>query len=124
MRDEAAELVRRLMAGVIRTLVGQGEFHELLDPEDGSGLGEGGHVAGLFPVWLFLEVLGVRLLGPRKVRLDGANPFPWPVEVRWRGLRVRREADVTRVTFPDGQELTAPASGRQVVAQEDETRML
>jgi hypothetical protein len=44
--------------------------------------------------------------------------------VRWRGLRVRREADVTRVTFPDGQELTAPASGRQVVAQEDETRML
>ena len=88
------------------------------------GLGEGGHVSGLFPVWLFLEVLGVRLLSPRKVRLDGANPFPWPVEVRWRGLRVRREADVTRVTFPDGQELTAPASGRQIVAQEDETRML
>lgn len=127
MRDEAAELVRRLMAGVIHTLTVQGEFHELLDPEDGLGLGEGGHVSGLFPVWLFLEVLGVRLLGPRKVRLDGANPFPWPVEVRWRGLRVRREPDVTRVTFPDGQEIAVPIGQAQIVTQEDEaeqTRML
>lgn len=127
MRDEAAELVRRLMAGVIHTLTVQGEFHELLDPEDGLGLGEVGHVSGLFPVWLFLEVLGVRLLGPRKVRLDGANPFPWPVEVRWRGLRVRREPDVTRVTFPDGQEIAVPIAQAQIVTQEDEaeqTRML
>ncbi|MGH2627252.1 MAG: MGH1-like glycoside hydrolase domain-containing protein, partial [Anaerolineales bacterium] len=126
-RAEAAELVRRLMAGVIHGLTAQGEFRELLDPDAGLGLGEGGHVAGLFPVWAFLEVLGVRLLGPRKVRLDGANPFPWPVEVRWRGLRVRREPDVTRVTFPDGQELAVPAAGRQLVSQEDEaaeTRML
>lgn len=126
-RAEAAELIRRNMAAAIRSLTASGGFHELLDPDGGGGLGESGHVAGLFPVWAFLEVLGVRLLAPRKVRLEGTNPFPWPVEVCWRGLRVRREAEATRVTFPDGQEVVVPASGRQVVTQEEgaaEPRML
>jgi hypothetical protein len=73
----------------------------------------------LFPVFLFLEVLGVRFLGRRKVRLEGTNPFPWPVEVRWRGLRVRRESGSTRITFPDGEEAVIPYAEAQVLVEQE-----
>jgi hypothetical protein len=34
--------------------------------------------------------------------VEGSSPFRAPIAVRWRGLEVLREADRTRVTFPDG----------------------
>jgi hypothetical protein len=120
-RQEAADLVGRLMAGAIRTLRARGEWTEFLDPEEGVGKGMGGHIAGIFPVALFLDVVGVRLVGARRVIIEGANPFPWPVEVRWRGLRVRREVNPggTQVTFPDGEEFTVPSSELQIMVQQD-----
>jgi hypothetical protein len=65
-------------------------------------------VNGVPSLSAFLHVLGVRLFTPRKVRLEGSNPFPWPVTVRWRGLEVRREmgGGKTVVVFPDGQKVT------------------
>lgn len=122
-RAEAADLVGRLMAGAIRTLRARGEWTEFLDPEDGVGAGMGGHIAGIFPIALFLHVLGIRLITARQVIVEGVNPYPWPVEVRWKGLVVRREAASTRITFPDGGETVIPSEpGRTLVQQERDSQ--
>jgi hypothetical protein len=55
---------------------------------------------------LFLETLGVEIQSPKRVALNGKNPFPWPVTVKYRGLTVMRQAEQTVVVFPDGQTVT------------------
>ena len=55
---------------------------------------------------LFLECLGVSILTPTRVRLQGSNPFPWPVTLKYRGLRVERRLDGTTITFPNGATVT------------------
>jgi hypothetical protein len=45
----------------------------------------------------------VRLINPWRVGLYGENPYPWPVEVRYRGQSILRSHGQTTVTFPDGE---------------------
>lgn len=110
-RAEAAELVRRLMVAATDSLQGSGGFHRWYGAENGEGFGGRDHPVGLPPLLFFLSCLGVHLIAPQKIRLEGWNPFPWPVTVRWRGLEVRREVgDGVVITFPDGEriEVTGP----------------
>jgi len=75
-RQEAAELVTRLMAAIIRNLKQKRRFRALLQRRDGGRDGERNSLAGLAPLGLFLETLGVRLYSPCQVFLNGFNPFP------------------------------------------------
>jgi len=102
-RAEAAELVNRLMAAVVNNLVKHKSFAQSYNVETGAGVGERNALQGLAPLSLFLETLGVRLISPTKVALEGFNPFPWPVTITYRGLTILREDKKTRVTFPGGQ---------------------
>ncbi len=102
-RKEAAELVTRLMNAIISNLKNHKSFAQNYNVETGAGVGERNSLQGIAPLSLFLETLGVRLISPRKVALEGTNPFPWPVTIRYRGLTVKRETEKTRVTFPGGQ---------------------
>jgi hypothetical protein len=102
-RDEAASLFSRLMRATIGSLKQNHAFYERYHAETGAGLGERGALVGFAPVGLFLQILGVRLLSPTRVRLEGSNPFPWPVTLSSRGLRIVRGLDRTEVTFPNGQ---------------------
>ena len=63
-------------------------------------------VSGLAPVGFFLQVLGVQVLSPTRVRLEGKNPFPWPVTIQYKGLVVLRGLDYTEVRFPNGKHVT------------------
>lgn len=104
-REQAAELVARLLAATSGSLAREGSFRAIYDPENGRGVGERDSVFGLAPLNLFLQVLGIRLISPWALELVGANPFPEPVTVRWRGLTVlRRRKGPTLVTFPDGRQ--------------------
>lgn len=105
-RKEAVRLTVHLMNAILESLKRTRAFHQRYHAEDGSGIGERNALAGLAPVGLFLECLGVRILSPNRVRLEGANLFPWPVTLRYRGLQVERGAESTRVTFPNGAEVT------------------
>ena len=60
MRPEAAQMCYRLMAGVIRNLKKQRAFSSAYHALTGAGMGERNSLAGLAPVGLFLEILGVR----------------------------------------------------------------
>jgi hypothetical protein len=102
-RQEAARLVAHLMTGVILNLKQKRAFYQRYHAESGLGLGERNAVSGLAPVGLFLQVLGVQVLSPTSVRLEGENPFPWPVTVQYRGLKIVRGLDRTEVKFPNGK---------------------
>lgn len=102
-RSEAEELFSRLMAGILQNLKEDGSLRPVLDSRDGAGSGERNALGGLAPLGLFLEVLGVRVHSRKRVHLQGINPFPWPVTVKYRGLTVLRRKENTVVIFPDGQ---------------------
>ncbi len=105
-RGLAADLVARLMRAIIGNLKRDKAFRSRYHAETGQGLGERNALSGLPPMGLFLDTLGVRLISPWKVGLEGVNPYPWPVEVKYRGLTVQRGKKETRITFPDEQSVT------------------
>lgn len=105
-RDEAARLTARLMNAVIQNLKQNRIFYERYHAETGRGIGERGALTGLAPVGLFLQTLGVNILSPTRVRLEGKNPFAWPVTIFYKGLKVVRGLDATEVIFPNGRVVT------------------
>ncbi len=102
-REEAADLFTRFMTAINQNLRKEGAFRSYYDSDTGEGIGEQNTLMGLPPLGLFLKILGVRLVSAWRVALDGKNPFPWPVKVKYRGLTVHRGVDETRITFPNGQ---------------------
>jgi len=57
------------------------------------------HQAGVASLSLFLQMLEVRLISPHKVALRALNPFPNPVRLRRRRLKINWEGDSARVHF-------------------------
>lgn len=102
-RADAARLTEKLMQAVIQCLKQSRGFYERYHAGTGSGIGERGALAGLAPVGLFLQVLGVRILSPAAVHLEGRNPFAWPVTILYKGLKVVRGLEETDVLFPNGK---------------------
>jgi hypothetical protein len=102
-REETARLVAHLMTGIIQNLKQKRAFYQRYHAESGQGLGERNALSGLAPVGLFMKALGVQVLSPARVRLEGENPFPWPVTIQYKGLRVLRGLDRTEVRFPNGK---------------------
>lgn len=105
-RREAARLTVRLLNGVIQSLKQSHAFYQRYHAEKGNGIGERNSLNGFAPVGLFLDVLGVRIFSRGCVRLEGRNPFPWPVTLKYRGLTITRGLDETIVKFPNGKSAT------------------
>ncbi|GAB4530539.1 MAG: hypothetical protein Fur0018_17920 [Anaerolineales bacterium] len=105
-RQQSAALVTRLMDTLAAALEDENGLPALFHCRSGEGEGEINTLEGLPPLGLFLETLGVRIYSPWRVRLEGQNPFPWTVEIRFRGLHIVRGVARTEITFPDGQSTT------------------
>ena len=114
----AAELVTRLMAGVVQALKRDGAFRRYYHAESGQGVGERNALSGLAPLGAFLETLGVRIISPTRVRISGINPFAWPVTVKYRGLTILRQKEKTSVIFPDGQTVTLEDTAPHIISLE------
>jgi len=115
-RAEAAKLFTQLMAGVVKSLKEHQSFYQFYDAHSGTPSGEKNYLGGLAPLGLFLEILGVGLISPREVILEGISPFPRPITVKYRGLTVLRQVNETRIIFPDGQSTIVTGPERQVVS--------
>ena len=102
-RDEAARQIAHLMTAVIKNLKEKRAFYQRYHADTGLGLGERNALTGLAPVGLFLQVLGVQVLSSTRIRLEGKNPFPWPVTVQYKGLKILRGLDRTEIEFPNGK---------------------
>ncbi len=117
-REQAAELVTRLMKAIVHSLKQDHAFRQFYHSETGQGLGERNALGGLAPLELFLETLGVRIISAQRVFLSGFDPFPWPVTVKYRGLTVLCQKNKTMVIFPDGQTVTVDDPAPRMVALE------
>jgi hypothetical protein len=102
-RAEAGEVISRLMRALAGSFEADGSLRPAYDAVSGRPSGERDHLAGLFPTAILLQALGIRSLAVNRVLLEGNHPFPWPVTVKYRGMKVHRQATQTLVTFPDGQ---------------------
>jgi hypothetical protein len=114
-RAEAAELIRRLMQGMLYCLKEEKAFREAYNADQLEGLGDRDYLWGVAPVALFMHALGVRIISPRKVVLSGHNPFPWPVTLRHKGLTVVRGLAATTILFPTGHTAEVTGEAEQVV---------
>lgn len=104
-RKEAARLIVHIMLGIIQNLKQKRAFYQRYHAESGKGVGERNAISGLAPVGLFLKVLGVQVLSATRVRLEGINPFPWPVTIHFKGLKIIRGFENTEVRFPNGKQI-------------------
>lgn len=110
-RQEAVDLVTRLMNALIPSLKNDHAFHQFYHAETGQPSGERNSLDGLAPLGLFLQVLGIDKLTSREIILSGFNPFPWPITVQYRGVTVLRRPHDTLVTFPTGQSILLEGPG-------------
>jgi hypothetical protein len=104
-RDEAADLITRLMTAMIHTLKTEKCFREAYNPDKLEGLGDRDYLWGVAPCHLFLQTVGIRIVNKDKVTIEGYNPFPWPITVRHHGVAVTRQPGrdgVVDVQFPEG----------------------
>ncbi|MBM3122476.1 MAG: hypothetical protein FJZ97_09875, partial [Chloroflexi bacterium] len=118
-RPLAAHLFQRIMDGLLECVRQEKAFFEAYNADVPQGLGERHDVAGAAPMEALLEILGLQLATPRRVRLEGHHPFDRPMSVSWRGLTVRRETAVTRITFPDGEQIELDGDEARWVEQLD-----
>jgi hypothetical protein len=110
-RAQAADLVTRLMNAILPALKEQHAFRQYYHAETGQAAGERDHLHGLAPVGLFLQSLGIRRLSAREIELDGFNPYPRVIHVKYHKVCVTCYPDRTEVSFPGGQSITIDQPG-------------
>ncbi|KPL06454.1 hypothetical protein AMJ86_08450 [bacterium SM23_57] len=118
-QKETMELVTRLMNAVIQNLKSENSFYTYYLSDSGRGLGDPNGLGGLPPLNLFLKTLGVQIISPTKVILEGKNPFPWPVTISYRGLMILRETNKTKLVFPGGQTAIIKSPERREITLEN-----
>ncbi len=117
-RAQAAALVTRLLDAAATSLKTHQAFRQYYHAETGIATGERGHLHGLPPVGLFLQVLGIRQLTQKEILIDGFNPFPGIIHVQYRKVHLTCHPDKTEITFPGGQNVVIdqPGSHRVVLS--------
>lgn len=117
-RQQASELVSRLMRAAIQSLRSEACFRQHIDAATGQGWGESNVISALAPLGLFLETLGVRFYSQQRLMIRGFNPYPWPITVRYRGTQILFEKDLTTITFANGQTLVIDDPSPRLVSLE------
>jgi hypothetical protein len=115
-RNEAARLTVHMMNAVVQSLKQSHAFYASYHAETGHGIGERGTLTGLAPVGLFLQTLGITVMSSTRLRLEGKNPFAWPVTIKYKGLQVIRGLDKTEVIFPNGKSVVVTEPGPLVIS--------
>lgn len=104
-RQAAAALMTGIIKAFLTNLGQPAMAYAQHDADSGKAMGGGYQVTGTVPCGFFLHTLGINILSPRTVIVEGINPFPWPVRLSYRGLEVTRNEDATEISFPDGQRI-------------------
>lgn len=100
--ERAADLLQRLLTTQTAVFLQQGHFSEFYHSDTTKGLGEPGHLAGIAPLYLFMRVMGVRIISSKKVWVGGQFAWESPVVIDQHGVRVERSHESTRIEFPSG----------------------
>ena len=112
----AVRLMTRIMNGLSQNLQKYGALFEKFHAETGIPLGDKYRLSSLVPIGLFLKTLGVEKISPTSVSLNGINPYPWPVTVKFRSLILTMHQSDSTITFPNGQVVTVSGTGPHLIS--------
>ncbi|MFZ3069541.1 MAG: hypothetical protein WA110_00240 [Anaerolineaceae bacterium] len=101
-KSQVLKCFSQLMQGSIHILKQEHTLYDAFGSLDAHPIGARNAIAGLMPLEVFLNLVGVRFSGRHKVTVSGENPLPWPVTISFQGLAVCRDGKNTTVTMPDG----------------------
>lgn len=109
-RSEAAGLISALMDATSKHLSQFGEFRAFLTAENGYAIGERGSLHGLIPVGLFLKIAGIESVSQNEIIINGLNPFPNPISLKYQGTTIILKSDKTVVLLNNKEaiEITKP----------------
>jgi hypothetical protein len=116
MHEKAAQLFTRWMEALVHSQNHQPVFHHSYHCETAKPNGSLNQLTSLVPIGLFLKILGVNIINPSRVEILHHNPFPWPVTIKFRGLLVVHQDDITMIYFPDGQSHTIKTDLPQMIS--------
>ncbi len=108
-RQEATEIVKRLLDALSRVLEREGRLTQFYHADEAKGFGEDHHLDGIAPLKLLSDVIGIRIIAADKVWLGGEFTWNQPVTVEQHGVTVSRSAQESRVEFPTGHVITLEA---------------
>ena len=83
-------------------LARDGRLAQFYHADEAKGFGEEHHLAGIAPLKLLGDVIGIRIIAADKVWLGGEFTWGQPVVVEQHGVTVTRSAEESRVEFPSG----------------------
>jgi hypothetical protein len=109
------QLLLELADSMSSSLAEQGAFSRCTLPGKPSS-GEENPVSALFPVRLFLKLLGLEINTPNRILIRGNSPFESAVTVKYRGMKMIRQVAQTQIALPDGQTVTVDGPGPNLVA--------
>lgn len=110
-RKQAGELLTDLMDTVVIELKRAQGFRQGYNAHNGKGMGDRGHLHGLAPLGLFLQTLGIQLIDPKLIILDGLSPLHRTITVQYRKVYLTCYPDRTEIQFPGGQQVTIDRPG-------------
>ena len=115
--QEAAQLVKRLLARLSSLLEREGCLSQFYDADALKGYGEDHHIGGIVPLHLLSEVLGIRISAPDKVWVGGDFSWGAPITIEQHGVRATRSEREIRIEFPSGhcETLSPPAAWQAVI---------
>lgn len=107
----AVDLVSRIMDSMAQNLQKYGALFEKINAYNGSPLGEKYKLNALAPVGLFLKTLGIEKLTTTSIILNGNNPYPWPVTIKFRNLSLTIHHQDATIAFSNGQVVNVTGKG-------------
>ena len=98
-RQEATEIVKRLLDALSRVLEREGRLAQFYHADEAKGFGEEHHLAGIAPLKLLGDVIGIRIIAADKVWLGGE--FTWGeagnCRAAWRHGDAKRGGEPSRI---------------------------
>lgn len=110
-QNEAAEICSRLINTAVQSFKHHGAFYQYYHSHSGQPIGDQHHLYGLPSLGFFLQTLGIRYLHPKKISIDGFNPYPHPVTVQYHKVVLNCCSDHTEILFPTGQQVIVDRPG-------------
>jgi len=108
-RTEATQLIKTVLNNLSKNLINDGHLSQFYHADDTKGFGEDGHIGGIVPLNLLMEVIGVRIVSHRKVWVGGDFTWEQDITVHQHGVTVTRSADNIRIQFPSDHEIELDA---------------
>lgn len=103
-KKEAIKIYSSLINNIAGNLNKNKSFSQFYHSELDSSSGETNIISGLPSISLFLHLLGIQIINQWKIKVHAFNPFPWPVEISYKGINITCQNDHLKIRFPNRKE--------------------